>query len=95
MSYELDIRCVPAAGGWACHVTVTEDGSQTSHEVRVPAADLARLAPSATDPHELVARSFRFLLAREPKESILARFDLAVIGRYFAEFESEMERPAT
>jgi hypothetical protein len=92
LSFEVDIRCVPDGRGWDCHVTVTEDGSQTTHEVRVPAADLARLAPGAADPHELVARSFRFLLAREPKESILARFDLGVISRYFPEFDPEIGR---
>ena len=28
------------------------------------------------------------LLEREPKESILGRFDVSVIGRYFPDFES-------
>lgn len=93
MSFEVDIRCVrDTAGGWDCHVEVAENGSRTTHEVHVPAADLARLAPGAPDPHELVARSFRFLLAREPKESILARFDLGVIGRYFPEYDREIGR---
>jgi hypothetical protein len=92
MSFEVDIRCVAGVGGWDCHVAVTEDGSQTTHEVRVPAADLARLAPGAADPHELVARSFRFLLARERKEAILKRFDLGLIGRYFPEYDREIGR---
>jgi hypothetical protein len=35
----------------------------------------------------LVRRSFDFLLEREPNTSILRRFDLAVIGRYFPEYE--------
>jgi hypothetical protein len=39
-----------------------------------------------------VKRSFQFLLEREPKESILAEFDLRVIGRYFEEYESEIKR---
>ncbi len=93
MSFEVDIRCVRAlAGGWDCHVEVTGNGSRTVHAVRVPAADLARLAPGAPDPHELVARSFRFLLAREPKESILPRFDLAVISRYYPEYDRDIGR---
>ena len=33
--------------------------------------------------------AFRFLLDREPKESILRRFDVTVISRYFPEFERE------
>ena len=34
--------------------------------------------------------AFRFLLDREPKESILGRFDVTVISRYFPEFEREL-----
>ena len=37
-------------------------------------------------------RSFQFLLEREPKESILKQFDLQVIGRYFPEYEREIQR---
>ena len=35
---------------------------------------------------------FEFLLAREPKESILPSFEIPVIGRYFPEFEREIRR---
>ena len=37
-----------------------------------------------------LAASFRFLLAREPKESILSRFELPVIERYFPEYPEEI-----
>ncbi len=86
------VACVPAPGGWSCRVTVGGRGPATSHDVSVSAADLARLAPGATDPTDLVARSFAFLLAREPKASILGRFDLLVIARYFPEYEREINR---
>lgn len=90
----IDVRCEPAAapGDWVCRVTVTQGTSATSHEVSVAAADLARLAPGAASPEELLRRSFLFLLAREPKESILRRFDLTVIGRYFPEWEREIRQ---
>jgi len=39
-----------------------------------------------------VRRSFEFLLERESKDSILARFDLSVISRYFPEYEREIKR---
>jgi len=88
----LDVRCEPTPGdtGWTCRVTVGHSGgpgASTTHDVTVTAADLARLAPGAASPDDLVRRSFVFLLAREPKESILRRFDLALIGRYFPECE--------
>lgn len=41
---------------------------------------------------ELVRRSFDFLLEREPPESILRTFDLAVIERYFPEYDSAIRR---
>ena len=84
----IDVRCEPDGLDWRCTVTVDEGrGAPTTHEVTVAAADLARLAPGAAVPDDLVRRSFAFLLEREPKESILARFDLPLIGRYFAEYE--------
>ena len=36
--------------------------------------------------------AFRFLLDREPKESILGQFDVKVISSYFPEFERELAR---
>ena len=41
-------------------------------------------------PEALIEASFHFLLAREPKESILGRFDLPVIERYFPEYPREI-----
>ncbi len=87
MAATIDVRCEPAGGGWACRVDVTEGASSTAHAVTVSRAALDRLAPGAPDPVDLVHRSFAFLLAREPKESILARFDLPLIGRYFPDYE--------
>jgi hypothetical protein len=48
------------------------------------------LAPADADPTRLVRESFEFLLAREPRESILRSFELPVIGRYFPEWETEI-----
>jgi len=39
---------------------------------------------------ELIKKSFDFLLEREPKESILSRFNLRIINQYFPEFEEEI-----
>lgn len=92
MTQAIDVRCEPAPGGWTCSVEVGGPGSTTTHVVSVSAADLARLAPGAMDPEDLVSRSFAFLLAREPKESILGRFDLPLIGRYFPDYERQIRR---
>jgi hypothetical protein len=73
-------------------VQVIESGSETTHDVTVSPNDYARLTNGKVQPEELVRRSFEFLLDREPKESILARFDLSVISRYFPGYEKEMRR---
>ncbi len=92
MDPPIEVRCEPAGDGWTCHVTVTEGTSSTSHEVTVAGPDLVRLAPGTATPEDLVRRSFAFLLAREPKESILRRFDLTVIGTYFPGWERAVSR---
>lgn len=79
-----EITIVPEDGG-RFRVTVTEGGRSTSHEVTVWPSDVERYAPDAT-PEALLRASFEFLLAREPKESILRRFELPVIERYFPEY---------
>ena len=85
---EVEVTSRTRPDGWTCRVVVTDDdGSRTEHDVAVTHEDLVRLAPGSDDPVDLVRRSFEFLLAREPKESILRTFDLPVIGRYFPEYE--------
>lgn len=72
-------------------VTVEEEGSRTVHEVTATRQVLERYAPG-TPPEQLIRASFEFLLEREPKESILARFDLPVIERYFPEYPQEIRK---
>ncbi len=72
-------------------VLVEEGSGETRHDVTLRAADLARLA-AGQGGAALVEAAFAFLLEREPKEAILARFDLSVISRYFPEFERELPR---
>ena len=71
--------------GSTYRVTIEEPGSVSSHEVTVWPSDIARYAPAAT-PEQLLQASFEFLLAREPKEAILKRFELPVIEQYFPEY---------
>jgi hypothetical protein len=67
-------------------VTVADGASATTHTVTVD-PDLGLVDAAA---EELVAASFRFLLDREPKESILREFDLGVISRYFPDYASRI-----
>jgi hypothetical protein len=71
-------------------VSIREGPSQTHHEVTLSQQAYDQLSGGRVSPEALVAEAFAFLLEREPKESILRRFDLTVIGRYFPEFEAEL-----
>jgi hypothetical protein len=73
-------------------VRVIEAGTETTHQVTLNPKDFAKLAPDAARPEDLIRKSFEFLLERESKESILSRFDLSVISRYFPEYEREIKR---
>jgi hypothetical protein len=84
-----EITVHPVGGGrFSVHI---EDGSETEYDVSVSAEDLERLGAGRT-PDAFVRDCISFLLAREPKESILRSFDVSEIGRYFPEFEREIVR---
>jgi len=51
-----------------------------------------RLTAGKHTPERCLEAAFLFLLDREPKESILRRFDVTEISRHFPEFEREMPR---
>jgi len=93
---EITVRCDGSRNaGWTCSVTLREGGIDlSSHQVRVSASDLERLAPDAPDPTALVTASFEFLLERESPRSILRSFDLLDIARYFPEYEKTIRRRA-
>jgi hypothetical protein len=63
-----------------------EDGSSTTHTVRIDEGSVP-LAERFASQDAFVEACFRFLLAREPKESILPDFDVTAIGRYFPGWE--------
>ena len=73
-------------------VRVNQSGTSSTHQVTLDLKYCAKLAGEKAEPEELIRKSFEFLLEREPKESILARFDLTVIGRYFPEYEREIKK---
>jgi hypothetical protein len=80
------VSCRQIDAGWSCDVVVRDDRSQTSHVVSVSEAELARYADPSMEVEAFVEQAFRFLLEREPKESILRRFAIGEIERYFPEF---------
>lgn len=73
-------------------VTVRDGSGESRHAVTIAAADRDRLTAGEYTAEQVLDAAFRFLLDREPKEAILARFDVSVIGRYFPEFERDLPR---
>lgn len=73
----------------AFDVAIAESRSETHHHVTLSQRDLLRLGDGAAA-EKIIEAAFRFLLDREPKEAILARFDVSVISRYFPEFEKTL-----
>lgn len=70
-------------------VTVEDDASKNAYSVAFSDAYHEALTGGKVTKVAAIAAAFQFLLAREPKESILPRFDLQVINRYFPEFDRE------
>jgi len=87
---EIRVEKTEQKDAYQLEVTVQERGSTTRHSVTLKKGDYERLTAGEVTPEELVAESFRFLLEREPKESILHSFDLTVISRYFPEYEEKI-----
>jgi hypothetical protein len=73
-------------------VVVREGAGATRHDVTISEDTLERLTDGKHQPERCLEAAFRFLLDREPKESILKRFDVTTISRYFPEFERELPR---
>ena len=67
---------VSAATSTEHRVTLTDAYWEQTWNCRLPKKDV-------------IARSFAFLLEREPNSSILRTFDLPVIQRYFGEYEGK------
>lgn len=66
-------------------VVVDEGDSSSTHLVTATKKHVELLCADC-DPEQVVTASIRFLLDREPKESIMSQFDLDVIATYFPDY---------
>lgn len=88
---QINVRRQSSDDPMELEVAVREGGNETRHVVTVSQEDRERLGPSRRV-EDILEAAFRFLLDREPKESILRRFDIMDIARYFPDFERELPR---
>ena len=70
---------------------IVEGSTTTTHRVTVTHSYYQKLTNNQVTPEVLVETSFKFLLERESNTSILPRFDLPVIERYFPEYEETLK----
>jgi len=89
---EISVTLTEEPDKWSANVTVTEGSSSSEHTVEMDKTYYEKLSGGAYTPEQVIETSFEFLLAREPKESILGRFELPVINRYFGNYETELPR---
>ena len=71
-------------------VIVFVGNGETRHHVTMARDTCERLTMGTHTPERCIEAAFRFLLDREPKESILRNFDITVICRYFPDFERKL-----
>ena len=83
---------VKRKGGQEFVVTIKKRGARTKHVVTLDDEYYQHLTDGEITREELIEMSFKFLLQREPKESILPRFNLRIINKYFPEFEKEIRK---
>ena len=76
--------------GWMLTVLVSEGNSTTEHRVELSRDYHVKLTQGCATPEQLAEASFRFLLERESKESILRSFEMPVIAHYFPEYEQQI-----
>jgi len=86
----IEVRRIGEGDPLSFEVVVREGAGETRHHVTVSREMCERLMAGKHTPERCLEAAFRFLLDREPKESILRRFDVMVISRYFPEFEQEL-----
>jgi len=85
----IDIQCLSTEDGATCAVVVTDATGSSDYQVTLSAPDAE---PDGADTERLVRETIGFLLEREPRTSILPAFDLAVVRRYYPEYDDEIAR---
>jgi hypothetical protein len=90
---EPSVTVTPCPGsGFTFDVIVRDLRGESRHRVTIEANEAERFAKLAVVPSRCVEAVMRFLLDREPKESIMNAFDMGVVRRYFPQFDEAFPR---
>lgn len=87
----IEVRQTAGGDPLRFEVALRDQAGATLHAVTMTPATYRRLSGGGKHTAaQCVEAAFRFLLDREPKESILARFDITLVAHYFPEFEAKL-----
>lgn len=85
------ISVTPHPGAGITFDVIVRDGrGESRHRVTIGADEAQRWTELGAEPPRAAEAVMRFLLDREPKESILSAFDTNVVRRYFPEFDDAL-----
>jgi hypothetical protein len=87
---EITVQTQEIENGWQFEVEIKEKDSKTKYQVTMDKDFYQRISAGRISPQDLVKKSFEFLLEREPKESILPKFNIKVISHYFPQYQKEI-----
>ena len=80
---------------WAYQVKLTDNSSEHDYDVTLSQSDYQLWSPNQLPPSAVMKAAFEFFLEREPATSTLAKFDCAIIRRYFPEVDRELPKKLT
>ena len=87
------VTVTPRRGsGFTFDVIVRDLRGESRHQATIEANEAERWAKLGAEPSRCAEAVMRFLLDREPKESIMSAFDMNVIRRYFPGFDDAFPR---
>lgn len=78
------------ANHWSYEVRVFDQGRVHDYRVTLSWPDYDLWSRGRVPPERVVRAAMEFLLAKEPAESILPKFDCSVIRRYFPEVDRDL-----
>jgi hypothetical protein len=85
------ISVIPQPGGGLSFDVIVRDArGESRHRVTIGTDEARRWAELGAEPPQGVEAVMRFLIDREPKESILSAFDTKVVRRYFPDFDDAL-----
>jgi len=77
---------------WSYEVRVFDAGRTHDYSVTLSFQDYDLWCHGRTAPSRVIEAAFKFLLANEPADAIMSKFDCSVIRRYFPTVDQELPK---